>query len=575
MNKEVLNSSRCTICSGPRLYYVFSLKEGYRVVRCHDCDFMTLSPQPTDQQLAEIYSADYFLSDKDGVTEEHFRELKQSTAKSYLKLIEKYMAGRPQGTLLEIGCGEGDFLIQAEACGFQVSGVEYNPHVVERLKKKLNSTAKIYCGEIDVLEGQRALYDVCILSDVIEHVRDPRDFLAKIRRLLKDDGILFIACPSLDSWSAKILKERWMEFKPEHIHYFSSKTLQSLLFHMGFGEMVELPGQKTLSLDYVSGHFKKYPIPGISQLMKLSSILLPRFLRSKPISVVASGVVIMSRKKEIPARRKLSVVIPAFNEKATVKKVIDGLLAKKFAGLDLEIVIVESGSTDGTREIVLNYKNHPQVKVILEEKPKGKGHAVRAGLEQTTGDFILIQDADLEYDLEDYDGLLEPLVSGREAFVLGSRHGGRRWKLRSFEGNPITSLLFNLGHYFFAWAINILFYVNIKDPFTMYKVFRRDCLYGMKLSCNRFDFDFEILINLVKKRYRPIEIPVNYRSRSFSEGKKVSFFRDPWTWLLILTRMKLTTLDVLENAYEAQKKKVKTTDSPKEAKSLEPQNLLQ
>jgi hypothetical protein len=160
---------------------------------------------------------------------------------------------------------------------------------------------------------------------------------------------------------------------------------------------------------------------------------------------------------------------------------------------------------------------------------------------------VLIQDADLEYDLEDYDGLLEPLVAGRAAFVLGSRHGGRNvWKMRQFTGQFGLSLFVNLGHWFFVTLINVLFLQRLRDPFTMFKVFRRDCLYALEFECNRFDFDFELLVKLIRKGYRPIELPVNYRSRSFKEGKKVRIFRDPLSWLATLVWLRWVQIDPMK-----------------------------
>ena len=215
------------------------------------------------------------------------------------------------------------------------------------------------------------------------------------------------------------------------------------------------------------------------------------------------------------------------------------------SGLDLEIIVVESASSDGTREIVRRYADHPRVRVIWQDRPRGKGHAVRAGLAQARGDYVLIQDADLEYDLEDYDALLQPLVDGRAAFVLGARHGGAAWKMSQFSGQPLLSAALNLAHLFFRGLINVCFGTRLRDPFTMYKVFRRDCLCGLRFECDRFDFDFEIVLKFLRKGYRPLEIPVNYRSRSFAEGKKVSCVRDPLTWLRALVKFRLVGVDPL------------------------------
>lgn len=256
----------------------------------------------------------------------------------------------------------------------------------------------------------------------------------------------------------------------------------------------------------------------------------------------------------------LSVIVPVFNEGRTFSTAFDKLLAKEVEGLDIEIIVVESNSTDGTRDEVLKYRDHPRVKVVLEDAPRGKGRAVRTGFEHISGDFVVIQDADLEYDLEDYEALLEPLRRGRAAFVLGARHGGSAWKMRQFNDQPVVAAILNFAHWFFTALINVGFGAHLKDPFTMYKVFRRDCLYGIRFECNRFDFDWEIVINFLRKGYQPLEIPVNYRSRSFAEGKKVSFFRDPLTWFRVLVKLRMSKFDPL-NEIEYQRRQKSESDT--------------
>ena len=245
----------------------------------------------------------------------------------------------------------------------------------------------------------------------------------------------------------------------------------------------------------------------------------------------------------LPARPTLSVVVPVFNERATVAAALDALLAKRIAGWAMEIIIIESNSTDGSRAIVLGYQNRPGVKILLEEKPRGKGHAVRAGLKQLTGDVVLIQDADLEYDLADYEKLLAPLAAGTHAFVLGSRHTPNQWAMRQFTGQVLQAFLLNSAHWFFTAMIDVSLGLTLRDPFTMYKVFRRECLAGLTFRCNRFDFDWELLIKLVRKGYPPIEIPVTYRSRSFKEGKKIRLFYDPLTWFVAWARARFGPLN--------------------------------
>ena len=238
----------------------------------------------------------------------------------------------------------------------------------------------------------------------------------------------------------------------------------------------------------------------------------------------------------------LSIIVPIYNERGTVKEALDAIVAKEIPGIRLELIFVESNSTDGTRDIVLTYQNNPRVKLILEDKPRGKGYAVRTGLKEATGDVILIQDADLEYDLADYDALVAPIFAGRQAFVLGSRHGQGGWAIRKFTDQPLRGLILNLAHWTFTLMINVSLGIWLKDPFTMYKVFRRDCLKELTFECNRFDFDWELLIKLVRKGYKPIELPITYRSRSFAEGKKIRMWSDPVTWMKALIKYRFQKL---------------------------------
>jgi SAM-dependent methyltransferase len=544
-------AKKCHVCQGTRIYYLFSAC-GHRVVRCDDCGLVFLNPQPSDGELAGIYSTDYFLGSDSETGRHTASELKQATARLYLSEIRRYH-GPETGRLLEVGCGEGDFLALAEADGWQVMGVEFSTEAGNNARQRLKR-GDVRVGELQQAGLPAGQYDLCVISDVVEHVRSPLDFLREIHRVLKPGGTLFVATPSIDSWSARFLKQRWMEFKAEHLIYFDRQTLQTALFKSGFRDVIVQPGWKILNFDYVRRHFERYPVPVITPALKSAARVLPQSVQLRHRRIVASGIMVFSRKSEARPQPMLSVIVPAYNEAQTFGDLLEALLRKEMAGLQMEIIVVESHSTDGTREAALKYQDHPRVKLVLEERPRGKGHAVRAGLNAASGDYVLIQDADLEYDLEDYDALLEQLTAGRSAFVLGSRHGGRRvMKMRQFAGQRGLSFMLNFGHWFFTTLINVLFWQRLRDPFTMFKVFRRDCLAGLEFECNRFDFDYELLIKLIRKGFRPVELPVNYRSRSFAEGKKVRMLRDPLSWLGVLAWLRCVKIDPMGAVEQAQK----------------------
>jgi SAM-dependent methyltransferase len=528
----------CVVCGSGLLDYAFQ-PNGIRLEQCRECRLLFRNPQPSDDDLRKIYSATYFLHDG-GDGRDAVSRLKRRTAEMYLDAIARYR-GAAGGRLLEIGCGEGDFLEAARDHGFDVVGVEPAESAA------LAAEAALGRGRVhrDLAEvDPRAAFDVAVLADVLEHVRDPIALLADVRRRLAPDGVLFVALPTLDSWSRRLLGARWMEFKEEHLFYFDRNTVESALFRAGFGAVSVRSGKKVLSLEYVARHFRRFPVPALTPIVGLLDRALPHGFTRRPVAVNPGGMIVLARPRTLPTRPRVSIVVPVFNEGATVGTVLDTVLAADVGECDREVIVVESNSTDGSRETVLAYEGRPGVIVVLEDRPRGKGHAVRAGFRHATGDFILIQDADLEYDVNDYPALLRPLVSGSHAFVLGSRHGrGGALKIRRFTGQPLLAFALNAGHWFFATLINVLFRQSLRDPFTMFKVFRRECLHGLAFECDRFDFDCELVVKLLRKGYRPLEVPVNYTSRSFAEGKKVSIFRDPPTWIRAIVKYRFARLE--------------------------------
>jgi glycosyltransferase involved in cell wall biosynthesis len=240
-------------------------------------------------------------------------------------------------------------------------------------------------------------------------------------------------------------------------------------------------------------------------------------------------------------RPKLSVVMPVYNEVETVVEVIDSVLDFESGTVDLELIVVESNSADGSRERVLKYEGDPRVRIVLQDHARGKGNAVRDGLRYVTGDIVLIQDADLEYRVEDYPRLVDPIVRGEADFILGSRHVPGR-PMRLLPGARLASSLMNAGHWVFAGLFDVVYQARLRDPFTMFKVFRTDAVQGIRLVANRFDFDWELVAKLLRAGFQPLEIPIDYRARGFTTGKKVRPFRDPPGWVLACFRFRFSPL---------------------------------
>src|SRR5437868_4314056 len=188
----------CPSCKSRHLHYNFSCR-GFRVVECNGCGLMMLNPQPSDDQLAEIYGADYYLGDPSDDGRQQFSRMKRATAKIYLDEIEKYR-GADSGRLLEIGCGPGDFLLQARERGYDVTGIEINAQAVARARQTVPAPARVIEGTLENAGLEHERFDVCVLSDVIEHVRNPVRFLEKLRHVLAPGAALFVTTPSLKSW---------------------------------------------------------------------------------------------------------------------------------------------------------------------------------------------------------------------------------------------------------------------------------------------------------------------------------------------------------------------------------------
>ncbi len=240
---------------------------------------------------------------------------------------------------------------------------------------------------------------------------------------------------------------------------------------------------------------------------------------------------------------KLSVIIPVYNEIDTIAEITARVRAVRLdvptwenranetvAHLDREVVVVDDGSQDGTRDFLDTLRAEPDVKVIFHEENQGKGGAVWTGLQATTGDICLIQDADLEYDPRDYVRLLQPILEHRTHVVYGSR----------FRGGPTKAMFFwhMVGNRFLTSVTNVLYNTILSDMETCYKVFTREVAGKLRLRARGWGFDPEITAQILLSGYRIYEVPISYSGREFTEGKKISW-RDGFTVLWTLLRYRV------------------------------------
>lgn len=220
--------------------------------------------------------------------------------------------------------------------------------------------------------------------------------------------------------------------------------------------------------------------------------------------------------------KKISLLIPVYNEVESLETLLERVESVDFCGLEKELVIVDDGSEDGTRDILRRLEDqHPQYRIIYHAQNMGKGAALRTAIDVASGDIMAIQDADLEYDPQDYPPLIKMIVDNQADVVYGSRLSEGKTK-EAFAG------LHYLGNKFLTLVTNLLYSTRITDMETCYKAFRSEILKGIKIRSNRFDFEPEITAKVLKKKCRLAEAPISYNGRAFHEGKKITWVDGLW-----------------------------------------------
>jgi glycosyltransferase involved in cell wall biosynthesis len=213
---------------------------------------------------------------------------------------------------------------------------------------------------------------------------------------------------------------------------------------------------------------------------------------------------------------KLSIIIPVYNEINTLEEILRRVENSHMQGLEKEIILVDDASVDGSGDLLRRLAEEKPCKVYFHPENRGKGAAIRTAVGHATGDIVIIQDADLEYDPDDYEALLKLIVEDKADVVYGSR-------FLDMETSHSFSLTHFVGNIFLTFVTNLLYGSSISDMETCYKAFRADIIKGISIKSNRFEFEPEITAKVMKKKCRFLEVPISYHGRAFDEGKKITW----------------------------------------------------
>jgi Glycosyl transferase family 2 len=497
----------CPACQADTPNYLFH-RSGVRFVRCAACAAVYVNPareHPVNN--LDVERGRPFINPRD-------RQLMVSDMQALLDRVaadHQRITGAPLERTLLLGRFMPEFA--------QLPGLTVATFDDDAFQKTVLDSDLAWAKPLLAKQPQ-----VVILQELLESCSDPGAVIAALVALLPPTTLFVVTYTNSDSLPARTMRRYWSSFFDSKSAYFSTGNLTSLLGRFGLvlKEQYALPVTRTA--EYI-GDMVGRILPGMGLARQLANAT-PLRDAALPIRVGNRVAVFGRALRETAQAEKLSIVLPVFNEERFAAQVIDAVLAKPLP-IAREVIIVESNSTDGTRDIVRRYEGVPGVRVVYEERPRGKGHAVRTGLQHVTGTIVLIQDSDFEYDIDDYDALIEPLLQRKTMFVLGSRSLGLDdWKVRRYDTTPIKGFALNFAQVVFAKTYNLLYQQRVTDVNTMFKVFRSECLDGLDLHSNGFELDIELACKLARNGNAPMEVPVNYVARGFEDGKKIRFWRD-------------------------------------------------
>jgi hypothetical protein len=495
----------CPACESRQQRYLFHRK-GARFVRCRACGLVYADPvDPRDRR--------YFGIDSVG---QHSRPADtRNLIGDFAHLVDVVLAryqqqfGKAAQRVLVVGRWHPGYSTAVKSVEIR-SADDYIEDESELASRPL----------VDTIGAALDEFDVILLTEYLEAVHDPAGVLKGLAEGLPERALLAVSFANMLALPSRVLRRRWKSFFDRKIAFYDSDNLELLMWRCGFERIGQEQLPTTHSIGYALARFEVFP--------RLQATLDTIRAGGASLRTMSGYEVAFFTAAETRKSERLSIIIPVYNEERYLAEVLNAILARELP-IEREIILVESNSSDGSRDIVRSFEGREGLRIIYQERARGKGNAVREALQHATGSIVLIQDADFEYDLDDYDALLEPILQRRTSFVLGSRSLGLDdWKVRRYASSPVKSFLMNFAQLVFAKTFNILYQQKVTDINTMFKVFRRECVDGVRFDGNGFNFDIELVCKIVRHGYDPLEVPVNYVARSFEEGKKINFLFDAY-----------------------------------------------
>jgi SAM-dependent methyltransferase len=500
--------------SSPTVYSISEtrLEKPEKIVRCMGCGLVYAVPEESADQIHKAYEA---MEDADYVAEEKGR---RAQGRIILSRISKFKSA---GRLLDVGCGPGFLLDEAKHQGWKAQGVDLSVWAKEYCHGHFG--IEVFRGDLVPLPFPDRSFDVVVMNDVIEHLADPRSALWEIRRVLKNDGILYLSTPDIESFLSRVLRARWWGINKFHLFYFSKRTLEQLFHEVGFKSLRHASYPRVFSIGYWAKRLSPYPLfvrwPFVlaSRTAGLRERLLKVVLYDQ-IDVIARKIQRLDtvREEEVTvsdvqkSKPKVTVVLPAYNAAKTLERTVQDIPK----GVVDEMILVDDSSRDETVAIAqrlgLTVFRHPQNRGYGANQKTCYEKAIERGAE-----IIVMVHPDYQYDPRIIPQLIEPIRRGEADAVFGSR----MMKGGALEGGmPLWKHNANILLTAFE---NVILGTYLTEYHSGFRAYSAEALRKIdyKANADGFVFDTQIIVQLIVNRLRIDEIPI--RTRYFEEASSI------------------------------------------------------